>query len=338
MIDMPAAKNVTVIGDGGWGTALALVLLRNGHNVTIWGPFEEYINEMVDSRHNSKFLNGVALPDNLKLTSCRAEAVAGAEAFVLATPTKFFAAVMESFADLIPAQAHLVSVAKGFNPDDQTRMTQTAERILAHPCVAALSGPSHAEEVARGELPAAVTLAATDADESAYMQDLFTNPLFRVYTSTDVIGVELGGAMKNVMAVAAGICDGLGYGDNTKAALVTRGLAEMTRLGVALGAQPSTFSGLSGIGDLIVTCCSSLSRNHAVGERLGKGESLEQIRASMEQVAEGVWTCKTALRIAQEQGIDAPITSETHAVIYENKDPSEAVRALLMRDPKPEGA
>ena len=325
----------TIIGDGGWGTALALVLHRNGHHVTVWGPFPEYIDQVQKRHENITFLKGVALPSTLTWTSNCEQAVTGAEVVVLATPSKFMRQVLTSFRNFIEGRPMLVSVAKGFDRKTLFRMTQIAEEVLGQRPIAALSGPSHAEEVARG-VPSAVTIACTDHNQAVSLQSVFNNESFRVYTSDDVVGVEIGGAMKNVIAVAAGVSDGIGYGDNTKAALITRGLAEMTRMGVALDARPSTFAGLSGIGDLIVTCTSKLSRNRNVGERLGRGETLQQIMDSMEQVTKGVWTCSTARELAASLDVDAPITYEVHAVVHEGKDPKLAVQDLLARDPKPE--
>lgn len=328
-------KKISVIGDGGWGTALALVLERNGHAVRVWGPFPEYIETIRNARENPKFLPGVPLPDAIRWTADRAEAVDGAEAVVFVVPSIYYRDTAASFATLIPPNALLLSATKGLDRETHHRMSETAEEALGREPVAALSGPSHAEEVAR-EAPSAVTLACRDHDRAVALQRLFSNPVFRVYSSDDVVGVELGGALKNIIALAAGICDGLGFGDNTKAALMTRGLAEMTRLGVALGARAETFSGLSGMGDLIVTCTSQLSRNRGVGERLGKGESMQEILESMEQAAEGVWNCANARALAAEVNIELPITDEVYAVLYENKPPREAVQALLTREPKPE--
>lgn len=327
--------NITVIGDGGWGTALAIVLNNNGHEVTLWGAFKEYTDEMVRSRNNRKFLPGIALPEGLALRADIEDSCKNRDGFVIAVPSKFYAAVLEKFAPHIPKEAFVVSVAKGFNREDKGLMTETAERILPQKHIAALSGPSHAEEVAKG-VPAAVTIACEDTSCAEFWQQTFSSDTFRIYTSNDVIGVELGGALKNVLAVAAGIADGIGYGDNTKAALITRGLAEMKRLGKAYGADPETFSGLSGIGDLIVTCASKLSRNRAVGERIGKGENIDDILGSMDMVAEGVWTAQSAYEIAQEKNIDLPIAEETYNVIYQGKDPKQAVNDLLARRPKPE--
>lgn len=326
---------LAVIGDGGWGTALALVLHRNGHAVTVWGPFPDYVRQVAADRQNPRFLPGIPLPDGIRFTADRAEAVAGTEAAVLAAPTRYFREVMEGFQPIVQRGLALVSVAKGLDARTHQRMTEVAGEMLGCGPVAALSGPSHAEEVARGA-PTAVVLACADRQRAVELQHVFTNDVFRVYTSEDVIGVELGGALKNVIAVAAGICDGIGFGDNAKAALMTRGLAEITRLGVALGADPRTFAGLSGMGDLIVTCTSRLSRNRAVGERIGRGESLQQVLDGMQQVAEGVWNCATVRDTAREYNIDVPITDQVHAVLHEGKDPLAAVQELLQREPKPE--
>ena len=324
-----------VIGDGGWGTALALVLHRAGHDVRVWGPFPDYIEKIKQSGENTTFLAGVPLPEEIHWTADREEAVDNAGVVVLASPSKFFADVAASFADIIPASSHVVSVAKGLSKDGHRRMTEVAADVLQHEHIAALSGPSHAEEVAR-DVPSAVVVACDNAQVAEALQQAFLTPSFRVYTSSDVVGVELGGALKNVVAVAAGVCDGLGFGDNTKAALVTRGLAEMVRLGRAMGADQATFAGLSGIGDLMVTCGSKLSRNRSVGEELGKGRSIQEIMDSMAQVAEGVWTCASARVLARDYDIDVPITDEVHAIVYEGKAPRDAVQSLLMRDPKPE--
>ncbi|MCS6770845.1 MAG: NAD(P)-dependent glycerol-3-phosphate dehydrogenase [Kiritimatiellae bacterium] len=327
--------NIGILGDGGWGTALALVLHRNGHRVRIWGPFPDYVHEVATRRENPKFLPGVALPPDLLWTSDRELAVAGADSIVLAVPSRFYGRVASDFAPFLPPQALLISVSKGLDQETRLRLTEIAERRLGRGPVAALSGPSHAEEVARG-IPTAVVAACPDHEVAAAVQRLFNNSAFRVYTSEDIVGVELGGALKNVIALAAGISDGIGYGDNTKAALITRGLAEMTRLGVARGARAETFAGLSGIGDLIVTCTSRLSRNRAVGERLGRGEPLSSILTGMEQVAEGIWTCRAAWELAQEMGVETPIIEQVVAVVHDRRDPREAVHALMSRPPRRE--
>ena len=331
-------KNVIVIGDGGWGTALALMLLKNGHDVTLWGPFQEYLDEMAAARENTRYLPGLSLPDDLAFSSAPSVCT-DADAVVIVVPSKFYGPVLESFKEFIPPDALVVSATKGIDASDGVhfrRMTEQAGDILGRDDIAILSGPSHAEEVAR-DVPSAVTIAHRNHDLAEHLQHLFSNDSFRTYTSDDVVGVELGGALKNVIAIAAGVSDGLGFGDNTKAALMTRGLAEMTRLGVAMGARPETFSGLSGMGDLIVTCGSKLSRNRGVGERLGKGESIQAIRDSMQQVAEGVDNCAAARDAALHLNIDVPITREVCAIIHEGKNPGLAVRELLTRDLKPEG-
>ncbi|MEM7391698.1 MAG: NAD(P)H-dependent glycerol-3-phosphate dehydrogenase [Verrucomicrobiota bacterium] len=328
-------SKVCVIGDGGWGTALACVLQRNGHEVTVWGPFQENIDAVAEAGENTAFLPGVKLSPDITWTTDRAAAVAGIEAVLVVVPSKFFREVMQSFSGLIPDTAPLISATKGFDQKTHQRMSEVAEDVLGRGPVAVLSGPSHAEEVALG-IPSAVSIACPDLDLAHRFQAIFSGEAFRVYTLTDAIGAELGGAMKNVMAIAAGVCDGIGYGDNTKAALITRGLAEMTRLGMAMGAEASTFSGLSGMGDLIVTCTSKHSRNRSVGERLGRGETTEEILGSMAMVAEGVPNSANAHDLAKKLGVEVPITEEVYAIVHEGKNPKEAVKALLTREPKEE--
>jgi len=327
------SHRITVIGDGGWGTALALVLNRNGHEVTVWGIDGDYLSEVTERRENFRYLPGVEMPDSLTWSSNKDSVTASADAFVLAVPSKFYAATLESFHGLIPTHASVISVSKGLL--DDRRLSDWAGELLDLSHVAALSGPSHAEEVAR-EAPTAVTIASEDPDLANFFQHLFNGPRFRVYTSSDIVGVELGGALKNVIAIAAGISDGLGFGDNTKAALVTRGLAETIRLGTAAGGNPQTFHGLSGVGDLMVTCGSQHSRNRGVGERLGKGETMAEIEASMTMIAEGVFNARTAHTLAQHLNVSAPITQEVYRILYEGKSPAESLEDLLSREPKPE--
>ena len=326
---------ISVLGDGGWGTALALLLHQNGHAVKLWGAFPDYIEKTRAWRENKLYLPGVQLPHGVVLTADRAEAARDADLFVLAVPTRYFRSVLTSFSGLLGKPCRLVSVAKGFDPETRERMTQVAASILPGAHIAALSGPSHAEEVARG-VPTAVVAASPSHDFAVEVQQAFGSGRFRVYTSEDVIGVELGGALKNVIAIAVGISDGIGFGDNTRAALITRGLAEISRLGTALGARASTFAGLSGLGDLIVTCASKLSRNHTVGERLGRGETIDHILGTMKQVAEGVGNCAIARDLAAQAGIDAPITEQVYQVIHKQRNPHHAVEALMTRDSKPE--
>jgi glycerol-3-phosphate dehydrogenase (NAD(P)+) len=288
-----------------------------------------------NSGENKAFLPGVALPNGIQWTSDRQSATGDADIVVLAIPTKYFRQGIGPFKGLIPGSARLVSAAKGLDRDTHKRMTELAEDLLDHTPVAAISGPSHAEEVAK-EIPTAVVVACRDGAACEHLQAALSNPFFRIYTSDDVTGVELGGALKNIVAIAVGVSDGLGFGDNTRAALITRGLAEITRLATALGAQPSTLSGLSGMGDLIVTCTSRLSRNRAVGERLGRGESIDHILGDMKQAAEGVWNCAGARELARQIHVEVPITEEIYAIVHEKKNPRDAVGSLLAREMKPE--
>lgn len=329
------SQRVTVIGDGGWGTALALVLHQNGHALTIWGPFEENIEAAKKTNCNATFLPGVELPSDMQWTTDPKEAVRDADAIVMAVPTQFYRDVATQFRGLVAPGTPVVSVAKGLDRDTHKIMTGVAEELLGVSPVAALSGPSHAEEVARG-IPTAVVIASKDEAQATALQRLFSGGTFRVYTTSDVLGVQLGGALKNVIAIAVGISDGLGFGDNTRAALITRGLAEMTRLGTEMGCHPSTFAGLSGMGDLIVTCTSQHSRNRGVGERLGRGETIKEILDSMKQVAEGVWNCSNARALGISQGVDLPITEEVYNILHNDKSPMEAVEDLMGRDVKPE--
>jgi glycerol-3-phosphate dehydrogenase (NAD(P)+) len=325
----------TVIGDGGWGTALAMVLQQNGHDVTVWGPFDENIRAVRDAGMNSTYLPGVALPAGIRWTTDTHEATRDASVVVMAVPTQFYRDVAARFKGLISPSAQVVSVTKGLDRETHRTMTEIACECLGIPCAAALSGPSHAEEVARG-IPTAVVVASPREHVSTYLQSVFNNSRLRVYTADDVTGVQIGGALKNVIAIAVGISDGLGFGDNTRAALITRGLSEISRLGAALGCRPETFAGLSGMGDLIVTCTSRHSRNRGVGERLGRGETLAQITGGMKQVAEGVWNAANAKALAAEHGVDVPITEQVCRILYEGASPLQAVEALMSRDVKPE--
>jgi len=326
---------ITIVGDGGWGTAIGLLLHSYGHAVTLWGPFEEYLEEIRSGRENTRFLPGIRLPETLRWTADPAEAVAGAEVVVLVSPSKFYADVCAKFKGVIPPGALVVSLTKGLCETTHCRMSELAQEILGLDAIAVLSGPSHAEEVARG-IPTAVVAASEDEALAKRVQQLFSGPLFRVYTSTDPLGVEIGGAVKNVVAIAVGASDGLGFGDNTRAALITRGLAEITRFGIALGACPGTFAGLSGVGDLIVTCTSRHSRNHSVGERLGRGEQIGAIVGGMKMVAEGVWNAKVIHALGHTYGVALPITDVVYALCYEGLSAGTAVASLMMREMKPE--
>lgn len=326
---------IAVIGDGGWGTAIAVLLAGYGHNVSIWGYDPAYIKRFSQAKENMLFLPGVRIPDGVLPTSSEAEAVSGADAVVLASPSKFFASVLNRFKGLIPDRAMVVSLTKGFDEESGKTMSSIASGILSRNDIAVLSGPSHAEEVARS-LPTAVVAASRDESLSRAVQDLFTGPRFRVYTSPDPLGVEIGGAVKNVIAVAVGVSDGMGFGDNTRAALITRGLAEMTRLGTAMGAYAETFNGLSGCGDLIVTCSSRHSRNHMVGERLGRGEGIAEIVSSMKMVAEGVWNSHIVHALSQSYGVEMPISTIVHRFCDAGMSPKEALESLMNRQTKSE--
>ena len=321
---------ITVIGDGGWGTANAMLLCGYGHDVTLWGAFADYIEEQRRTRRNEKFLKGVVLPDALKLTADRAEAVQDAEVVVLAAPSKFFTSVVEGFKGLITKDMLVVSITKGLCEKTNRRMTDLGEEILGTGPIVALAGPTHAEEVARG-IPTTIVAACTDPEKAKRVQEIWSGPLFRVYTSPDPVGVEIGGAVKNVLAIAVGCSDGMGFGDNTRAALITRGLVEMKRFVLAYGGSEDTLNGLAGIGDLIVTCTSVHSRNHSVGERLGKGEKIGDILGSMQMVAEGVWNSKVVHEIAKKLGVEMPICELVYALCYKGFNAKDAVRTMMER-------
>lgn len=325
---------VCVLGDGGWGTALAMVLDRNGHEVSVWGPFPEQVKSIVEAGENIHFLPGVRIPSSVHWTSDMMGAVANTDCVVIVVPSRFYHKTVEQLAPLLSDSVLVVSATKGLDESTHMTMSEVAQSIVKRP-VAVLSGPSHAEEVARA-VPCALAAAADDLALAKLVQQIFMNDYFRVYTSSDVKGVELGGALKNVIAIAAGISDGLGFGDNTKAALMTRGLAEMTRLGIAIGAQPETFSGLGGLGDLMVTCMSQHSRNRSVGERLGRGELLDEIMSGMQMAAEGVWNCRAACKLGGQMGISLPIAEQVHAVVHEGLSAQDAMTALMGRAPRAE--
>lgn len=327
---------VAVIGDGGWGTAAAQLLDSYGHQVTVWGPFADYIEEIRSTRENPRYLPGIKYQPTIRWSSVMAEAVADAEAIVLAVPSKFYKSVCGQIAPLVDSEKVLfISLTKGVCPESHRRMSEVAQEVLKTKRVVVLSGPSHAEEVAR-RIPTAVTCACENYQLAVEAQLLFNGPRFRVYTTDDVLGVEVGGLVKNVLAIAVGVSDGFGFGDNTRAALVTRGLAEMMRLGLAMGAKAQTLSGLAGVGDLIVTCTSTHSRNHSVGERLGRGQSIDEIMASMQMVAEGVDNAKLLRDLALEYDVEMPIAEVVYRMCYENLTAEDAVMMLMERAAKPE--
>ncbi len=325
---------IAVIGAGSWGTAMALHLARKDYDVTLWAREPEVAEEINTHGTNGKFLPGVLLPDNLRATNSLQEALWRARYVLCAVPSQFVRAVFSEVAGEIEPEAVVVSLSKGIERGTLLTVSQVLGQVLDNP-VAVLSGPSFAKEVAGG-LPTAVTLAVKDTSLGLLLQEVFNTNTFRVYTHDDVVGVELGGALKNVIAIAAGIADGLGLGYNARAALITRGLAEMVRLGVAMGADQRTFSGLSGIGDLVLTCTGPLSRNYTVGYKLGQGMKLRDILSEMTQVAEGVETTLSAKALAERYSVEMPIVQEVYQVLYEDKTPEEALQSLMGRALKEE--
>jgi glycerol-3-phosphate dehydrogenase (NAD(P)+) len=324
--------NVTVLGAGAWGTALACSLQRPGHSVTLWGHNADQLAQVRHARCNERYLPGVSLPNELTLEADLSRSIAEAEFVIVAVPSKAFREVTNHLAGY---SGTIVSLTKGIEHDTGLTMCGILSETAPRAKCAALSGPSFAIEVAR-QIPTAIVAASRDLVTVSTVQTVFNQPTFRVYSSTDLIGVELGGALKNVIAIAAGIGDGLGFGDNTKAALVTRAMVEIRRLGVACGAQSDTFTGLSGLGDLMVTCFSRHSRNRGFGERIGRGEQPAAISVSMVAVAEGYPTARSAYQLARRHDITTPVIDETYAMLYENKDVRQAVRDLMTRDLKPE--
>jgi glycerol-3-phosphate dehydrogenase (NAD(P)+) len=320
-----------VVGAGAWGTALADLLTRNGHDVQLWA-YEPDVVESINKKHeNVRFLGGHALARGLEATGDIERAVEGADLVTLATPSHVLRSILRSGARSLPRSAPIVVASKGIEKGTLCLMTEVAEQEIEGATVIALSGPSFAKEVVSCQ-PTAVVVASGKEDAAAVAQRAFSSPYFRTYTHTDVIGVELGGALKNVMAVATGIAEGLGLGFNARAALVTRGLAEMTRLGLALGAEQSTFAGLAGLGDLVLTCTGSLSRNRAVGVEVGKGRSLEEVLRDKETVAEGVVTAQSARELAAREGVEMPIVDTVNRVLFEGQPARSAIAALMTRE------
>ncbi len=325
---------ITVLGSGGWGTALALVLLENGHQVRLWSYLEEE-SATLRARRENPVLPGVTLPEELELTA-DINCVKDCGVVVLATPSFAVRTTARQVKPLLEPGAVIVSVSKGVEKDTSLTLTEVIAREVgeSHPIVA-LSGPSHAEEVGRG-VPTAVVAASRDQTAAELVQDIFMSGRFRVYTTDDVVGVELGAALKNVIALCAGVCDGVGCGDNTKAALMTRGLTEIARLGEALGGRKETFAGLAGLGDLIVTCTSMHSRNRRCGIAIGKGTPPEQAVKEMGMVVEGYYAAANAKALADKTGVEMPITQAACQVLYEGRDPKEAITELMNRDRKHE--
>ena len=332
------SERIAVVGAGSWGTTLANLLAKKGNDVRLWSFEEDVTAAIRETRENSIYLPDFPLDDHLTATSDLGEAVEGASVVVSVSPSQHVRKVMDGAAGRLSPDALVVSASKGIETSTLETMADVLEDVLPeslHRGLTFLSGPSFAVEVS-AEQPTAVTVASRDTEAARRAQELFQTDYFRVYTSHDVIGVELGGALKNVMALAAGMVSGLGFGHNTRAALITRGLAEMSRLGTGLGANPLTFAGLAGMGDLILTCTGDLSRNRAVGYALGQGRTLEQVLSEMRMVAEGVETTRATHALAQREGIEMPIVAQVHAVLFEGRSPEDAVRTLMLREPKPE--
>jgi len=331
-------NRAAIIGDGGMGTLSAVLLASSGIGVRMWSAFEEHVADMQRAGTNARFLPGVPLPENLLLSTDAAEVTEEADLVVLAVPSRYLRAVLEQVAGALPEESLYCSVVKGIETESLLRPTQVLELVAGPRRTVVLSGPCLAREVA-AQLPAAVVVASADSGDAGRVRRAYATDWFRVYTSDDLVGVELGGALKNVIAIAAGICHGLELGTNAVAALVTRGLVEMTRLGTALGARPETFAGLAGLGDLVTTCLSPLSRNHRVGEAIGRGRSLDDILAELDRAEpEGVRTTWSALALAEREGVDMPITREVYEVLFKGKPAPDAVADLMQREMKAETA
>lgn len=329
---------ISVLGAGGWGTTLAILLHFNGHKVTLWEYVRSYAKVLEKTRENKNYLPGISIPKGIKITHNLDEAVNQQNMIVLAVPSQYLRNVVKDISPSDLKNSVLVSVAKGIENKSLMTMSQMLKdefSSLDNSQIGVLSGPSHAEEVAQ-RIPTAVVAASTDAATSKSIQGAFITSYFRVYGSTDILGVEMGGAFKNVIAIGAGIIDGAKFGDNTKAAIMTRGIAEISRLGISMGAQPETFAGLSGMGDLIVTCMSRHSRNRYVGEQIGAGKTLKQVLKSMKMVAEGVETSRSASMLAKKNNVETPITTEVYKILFEDKDPVKATTDLMTRDMKME--
>lgn len=329
------AKKISIIGAGSWGLALGLLLNENRNDITIWCYQEEEKNNILMHRENKRCLPGIKIPLEISITTSMEEAISDQDIVVIAVPSQAMRKTIQSMKSFVNPSTVIVNVSKGFEEGSHLRLSEVISEEVDNKVVV-LSGPSHAEEVAR-HIPTTVTVSSTCTEAATLVQDVFMTEYFRVYTNPDIVGVELGGALKNVIAIAAGAIEGLGYGDNTKAALITRGIAEMGRLGVAMGGDINTFGGLSGIGDLIVTCTSGHSRNRRAGELIGQGYTLEQAIKKINMVVEGVPATKSAYEIMKQYNIDMPIVTATYETLFENKPAHETIRNLMGRDKKAEG-
>ena len=329
--------DIGIIGAGSWGIALSVLLSNNGHNVKVWSIIEDEI-KMLELNHEHKDkLPGVILSDRITFTSSLKEAVGGKDLLVMAVPSPFVRSTSAMLKDIVADGQIIVNVAKGIEESTLMTLSQIIEEEVPKATVAVLSGPSHAEEVGRG-IPTTIVVGAKEQKTAEYIQNIFMSEVFRVYISPDVLGIELGAALKNVVALAAGIADGLGYGDNTKAALITRGIAEIARLGMKMGGKFETFCGLSGSGDLIVTCASMHSRNRRAGILIGQGKTMDEAMKEVKMVVEGVYSAKAALRLAKKYDVQIPIIEQVNQVLFENKPASEAMKDLMTRDKKIENA
>lgn len=324
-----------IMGAGSWGTALALLLHKNGHEVTVWSISEEEVQMLSKEREHKSKLPGVKLPEDMVFTSDMEKAIVGKDFVVMAVPSPFTRGTARKMKPYVKQGQILVDVAKGIEESTLMTLSQQIEEEIPQADVAVLSGPSHAEEVGR-ELPTIVVVGAKTKETADYLQEMFMNEVFRVYTSPDILGMELGGSLKNVIALAAGIADGLGYGDNTKAALITRGIQEIARLGVKMGGAIESFTGLTGIGDLIVTCASVHSRNRKAGYLIGQGMSMQEAMDEVKMVVEGVYSTKAAVKLGKKYGVDLPIIEQVNAVLFEGKSAAEAVKELMLREGKAE--
>lgn len=325
--------NISVLGAGSWGLGLALLLNNNGHNVTVWSVLNDEVVMLQTEREHKRCLPGVRIPDSITISGDTANVINNADVLVLAVASPYTRSTAKLIAPFVKEGQIIVNVAKGVEEHTLLTLCQIVEEEIPQAKVTVLSGPSHAEEVSRG-IPTTCVIGAHEKNTAEYLQNIFMSDVFRVYTSPDMLGICIGGALKNVIALAAGIADGLGYGDNTKAALITRGNAEITRLGVAMGANPHTFSGLSGIGDLIVTCASMHSRNRRAGILIGKGYTKDQAMEEVQMVVEGVFSAKAALELSKKYNIEMPIVEQVNKVLFEDKPAAEAVKELMLRDKK----
>lgn len=326
-------QQVSVIGAGSWGTALALLLHGNGHSVTMWSALEEEIRMLEREHENKEKLPGVKLPGDMIFTTDLKAAVEGRDVLILAVPSPYTRSTAHRMREYVAEGQIIVDVAKGIEEETLYTLSQIIKEEIPKAQVAVLSGPSHAEEVGRG-IPTTIVVGAESKRTAEYLQTLFMNEVFRVYISPDILGMELGAALKNVVALAAGIADGLGYGDNTKAALITRGIAEIARLGMVMGGRSETFYGLTGIGDLIVTCASMHSRNRRAGILIGKGYSMEEAMKEVKMVVEGVYSAKAAMALAKKYDVQLPIIEQVNAVLFQGKPAAGAVKELMIRDKK----